>query len=66
MINQIPDGRGQHNKIKGEETRKRIVEFFASHPEAIQKDACSHLGITQGTLARHLKKIKSDAKTQGR
>ena len=50
----MKDGRGQHMVAVGQKTRDRIAVYIKENPNALRKEIKDSLGISWGTLRKHL------------
>lgn len=52
---------GEARKAAGEETRKRVKDWFFNNPFSNQKSCAEALGLTSLTVSKHVKSLKAEA-----
>lgn len=55
----IGDNRGQYKMKQSEENRLLIYDFFCEDESATQKECADALGLSIGTVNRHVKAIRA-------
>lgn len=54
----------EYSKTKGDETRRKIVEYFASKPFAHHHECARDLKISRWTVHRHLKALREEERNE--
>lgn len=50
----------EYSKQKGDETRRKIAEYFAKKPYAHHQECATALGVSRWTVHRHLKSMRQE------
>lgn len=54
----------KYSKRKGDETKRRIADYFASKPYAHHRECAEDLGVSRWTVHRHLKAMREEASNE--